>query len=559
MKKEFAPKLFTLLRAGISKKQLSQDIIAGVIVGVVALPLAIAFAIASGVSPEKGLITAVVAGFIISAFGGSRVQIGGPTGAFIVIVYAVVQEHGVGGLTIATFMAGFIIMAMGFAKLGNYLKFIPYPLIVGFTSGIALIIFSSQIKDFFGLPIDNVPADFMEKWVLYAGNFHRINWTAFAIAAGTVLIALNFSRVSNKIPGSIVAIVLSTLVVNRFDLPVETIESSLGEIPNTLSLPVIPEMNMQTIQALIQPAIAIALLGSIESLLSAVVADGMIGGRHRSNMELVAQGAANIFSGLFGGIPATGAIARTATNIKNGGRTPIAGIVHALVLLLIMLVLGPVAKLIPLACLAGVLVVVAWHMGEWHHFFAMMKSNRMDVIVLLTTFFLTVFFDLILAIQIGMILASFIFMKRMSEVTSIDKSTDLLLSHEADDRLFEEELPAIPRGVVLYEINGPLFFGASQKFQEVLTDLGPQPKVLVLRMRHVPFIDATAVNRLREMCTLLLSKGTTIIISGANRNVKQELLQAGLYELIGKHNIHNNIREALQFAETVLQEKGQQR
>ena len=558
MTKEFAPKLFTLLRAGISKKQLSHDILAGVIVGVVALPLAIAFAIASGVSPEKGLVTAVVAGFIISAFGGSRVQIGGPTGAFIVIVYGVVQEHGVGGLTIATFMAGFIIMAMGFAKLGNYLKFIPYPLIVGFTSGIALIIFSSQIKDFFGLPIDNVPADFMEKWVLYADSFHRINWTAFAIAFATVLISLNFSRVSSKIPGSIVAIVLSTLAVYGFNLPVETIESSFGEIPNKLTMPVMPNIDMQTIQALIQPAIAIALLGSIESLLSAVVADGMIGGRHRSNMELVAQGAANVFSGLFGGIPATGAIARTATNIKNGGRTPIAGIIHALVLLLIMLVLGPVAKLIPLACLAGILVVVAWHMGEWHHFFAMMKSNRMDVIVLLTTFFLTVFFDLILAIQIGMILASFIFMKRMSEATSIDKSTNLLASPEAEDRLFEEELPALPKGVVLYEINGPLFFGASQKFQEVLTDLGPRPEVLILRMRHVPFIDATAVNRLREMCTKLLSKGTAIIISGANRNVKQELLQAGLYELIGKHSIHNNIREALEFAETVLQEKGEQ-
>src|SRR5690606_20070398 len=457
----------------------------------VALPLAIAFAIASGVSPEKGLITAVVAGFIISAFGGSRVQIGGPTGAFIVIVYAVVQEHGVGGLTIATFMAGFIIMAMGFAKLGNYLKFIPYPLIVGFTSGIALIIFSSQIKDFFGLPIGNVPADFVEKWILYGQNFDRINWSAFAIGATTVVVALSFSKISKKIPGSIVAIVLSTCAVYWFELPVATIESSFGDIPNKLSLPVMPEINLETIQALIQPAIAIALLGSIESLLSAVVADGMIGGRHRSNMELVAQGAANVVSGLFGGIPATGAIARTATNIKNGGRTPIAGMVHALVLLLIMLVLAPIAKLIPLACLAGVLVVVSWHMGEWHLFFSMMKSNKMDVIVLLTTFFLTVFFDLVLAIQVGMILASFIFMKRMSEVTSIYPSTDLLLTKEVEDKLFEDELNAIPKEVVLYEINGPLFFGAAQKFQEVMSDLDRQPKILILRMRHVPFIDAT--------------------------------------------------------------------
>ncbi len=553
MNKDFVPKLFTLLRAGISRKQLSQDILAGVIVGVVALPLAIAFAIASGVSPEKGLITAIVAGILISALGGSRVQIGGPTGAFIVIVYAIVQEHGVGGLTIATFMAGFLIIGMGLARLGNYLRFIPYPLIVGFTSGIALIIFSSQIKDFLGLPIESLPADFLEKLRIYAQNLHHINWTACIIAVATVLISFNFSRISNKIPGSIVAIVLSTVAVYLLDLPVETIESSFGEIPNHISLPVIPEIDMQTIQALIQPAIAIALLGSIESLLSAVVADGMIGGRHRSNMELVAQGTANVFSGLFGGIPATGAIARTATNIKNGGRTPIAGIVHALVLLLIMLVLGPVAKLIPLACLAGVLVVVAWHMGEWHHFFAMMKSNRMDVIVLLTTFFLTVFFDLIIAIQIGMILASFIFMKRMSEATSIDRSTDLLHTDEDEDILFEEELSSVPEGVVLYEIKGPLFFGASQKFQEVITDLDQQPKILVLRMRHVPFIDATAINRLREMCGQLRAKGTIVIISGANREVKKELLQAGFYQLLGKNNIHDNIREALQHAEEILQ------
>ncbi|HLW19910.1 MAG TPA: SulP family inorganic anion transporter [Cyclobacteriaceae bacterium] len=555
MKSEFVPKLLSIIRLGISKKQLYNDIIAGVIVGIVALPLAIAFAIASGVSPEKGLVTAIVAGLVVSVMGGSRVQIGGPTGAFIVIVYAVVQEHGVGGLTIATFMAGFIILAMGFAKLGNYLKFIPYPLIVGFTSGIALIIFSSQVKDFLGLPIENLPADFVEKWSVYAVNLHHTNWVACAIAVCTVLVSFNFHYISKKIPGSIVAIALSTVVVYFFGLPVETIESSFGEIPNSISLPVIPEINLQTIQALIQPAIAIALLGSIESLLSAVVADGMIGGRHRSNMELVAQGTANIFSGLFGGIPATGAIARTATNIKNGGRTPIAGIVHALVLLLIMLVLGPVAKLIPLACLAGILVVVAWHMGEWHHFFSMMKSNRMDVIVLLTTFFLTVFFDLIIAIQIGMVLASFIFMKRMSEATSIYKSSDLMhLNDTENEVLFEDELASIPEGVALYEINGPLFFGASQKFQEVIGDLHQRPKILILRMRNVPFIDATAINRLGEMCSQLQSKGTTIIISGANHDVKKELLKANVYSQLGKYNIHDNIHDALNRALEVIQE-----
>ena len=557
MKKgEFTPKFFTLLKTGITKKQLSKDVLAGIIVGIVALPLAIAFAIASGVSPEKGLITAVIAGIVVSVLGGSRVQIGGPTGAFIVILYAIVQEHGVNGLTIATFMAGFIIMGMGFAKLGNYLKFIPYPLIVGFTSGIALIIFSSQIKDFFGMPVESVPADFVEKWIVYADHFTEVNWVAFVIALSTVLISLFFIRVTAKIPGSIVAIVLSTVVVYYFDLPVETIETKFGEIPNSISMPQFPQIDFAIIKSLIQPAIAIALLGSIESLLSAVVADGMIGGRHRSNMELVAQGAANIFSGLFGGIPATGAIARTATNIKNGGRTPISGIVHAVVLLLIMLLLAPVAKLIPLSCLAGILVVVAWHMGEWHHFFALFKSNKMDIVVLLTTFTLTVFFDLILAIEIGMILSSFIFMKRMSESTSIKNASNLIESNESfGDRLFEDELNEIPEDVLLYEINGPLFFGASQKFQEVITDLNQQPKILILRMRNVPFIDATGINRLKEICRQLQLKGTTIIISGANREVKRELLKANIYSMISKYNIHDNINSALQRAKNILEKE----
>lgn len=543
---DFAPKLFTLLRTGITKKQITKDVLAGITVGIVALPLAVAFAIASGVSPEKGLITAIVAGLVISVLSGSRVQIGGPTGAFIIIVYAIVQEHGVNGLTIATFMAGFFIIGMGLAKLGNYLKFIPYPLIVGFTSGIALIIFSSQVNDFLGLPIATLPAGFIEQWITYGNNIDHINWIALAIATITVLISLNFYKITSRIPGSIVAIVLSTVAVYFFDLPVQTIETKFGDITNSIFMPSFPDIDLETIQSLIQPAIAIALLGAIESLLSAVVADGMMGGRHRSNMELVAQGTANIFSGLFGGIPATGAIARTATNIKIGGRTPIAGIVHALVLLLIMLLLAPVAKLIPLSCLAGILVVVAWHMGEWDHFWGMMKTNRMDVIVLLTTFFLTVFFDLILAIEIGMILSSFIFMKRMSEATSIKNGKDELnSSDEYDDTLFEEELIEIPTEVLLYEINGPLFFGASQKFQEILTDLNQQPQILILRMRHVPFIDATGVNRLKQMCQKLKSKGTTIIISGANRDVRVELLKASMYTLLGKHNICASISQAV--------------
>lgn len=558
-KSEFTPKLFTLLRTGISKQQLSRDILAGIIVGVVALPLAIAFAIASGVSPEKGLITAVVAGLIISALGGSRVQIGGPTGAFIVIVYGIVQSHGIDGLIIATMMAGIMIIGMGLARLGNYLRFIPYPLIVGFTSGIALIIFSSQIKDFFGLAIDEVPAGFLEKWTLYAHHFSDINWVALGIALGTVLISFNFHRITSKVPGSIVAIILSTALVHFLELPVETIETRFGDIPNTIPLPVVPHIDFAAIQHLIQPAIAIALLGSIESLLSAVVADGMIGGRHRSNMELVAQGAANIFSGLFGGICATGAIARTATSIKNGGRTPIAGIIHAVVLLLIMLLFAPVAKLIPLSCLAGVLVVVSWHMGEWRHFISLMKSNRLDVLVLLATFLLTVFFDLVLAIEVGMILSSFIFMKRMSEAISI-KGTPGIADPDEDhpddhaDVLFEDEFE-IPEGVTVFEINGPLFFGASQKFQDVLRDLKQRPEVLILRMRNVPFIDATGIRRLREIAVQLQAKGTSIVISGANREVKQELLKSGLYALVGKWNIHDDISKAVGRSREILAAK----
>lgn len=550
---EYTPKLFSLLKEGISRKQLTKDVLSGIIVGIVALPLAIAFAIASGVSPEKGLITAIIAGLVISVLSGSRVQIGGPTGAFIIIVFGIVQEHGVDGLTIATFMAGFLIMGLGVLRLGNYLKFIPYPLIVGFTSGIAVVIFSTQIKDFLGLEIESVPADFVDKWLVYFQHLDSVNWIALGLSTGTVLIALNFYRITTKIPGSLVAILLCTLLVYFFELPVETIESKYGEIPNKLALPQIPAINFKIIQELIEPAIAIALLGAIESLLSAVVADGMIGGRHRSNMELVAQGAGNVFSGLFGGIPATGAIARTATNVKNGGRTPIAGIVHAIFLLLIMLLFAPIAKLIPLACLAGILVVVAYHMSEWRHFKGLLNSNRMDIMVLLTTFFLTVFFDLILAIEIGMILSSFIFMKRMSEATTIHNAEKLFGTSEPDgEKMFEDELTYIPKDTMLYEINGPLFFGASQKFQEFLTDLKQEPKVLIIRMRHVPFIDATAITRLEEFTRTLNARGTTIILSGANRQIKEELFKSDLYSLIGKNNVLANINQAIARAEEII-------
>lgn len=550
---EFLPKIVTVFKNGISKKQIEKEIFSGIIVGVVALPLAIAFAIASGVTPDKGLVTAVVAGFLISLLGGSRVQIGGPTGAFIVIVYAIVEQHGVVGLAIATFMAGFIIILMGLLRLGNYLKFIPYPLIVGFTSGIAVVIFTSQINDFLGLGISNLPSDFIEKWKAYFSHFTSVNFMALGIAMGTIFIGLYMHKLTSKIPGSIVAIILSTLVVFYFDLPVETIESRFGEIPSKLTIPEWPSLNFKTIQALIQPAIAIALLGSIESLLSAVVADGMTGGKHRPNAELIAQGTANIFSGMFGGIPATGAIARTVTNIKNGGRTPIAGMVHAMVLLLIMLFFAPYAKLIPLSCLAGVLILVAWHMAEWENFSCILKGNRLDAIILLSTFLLTVLFDLILAIEVGLILSSFMFMKRMGEAMTItNKGVVLEGNHPDTEQLFEDEKLEIPTGVELYEINGPLFFGASQKFQETLQDLHQKPKILIIRLRYVPFIDATGLYRLTELIKNLKKGGTDVLLSGVAENVRQEILKSANLNIIKPHDIFNTIQDAINAAREKL-------
>ncbi|MEZ4943957.1 MAG: SulP family inorganic anion transporter [Cyclobacteriaceae bacterium] len=551
--RQFTPKLFSLLKGGIKKGQVFKDLTAGLIVGIVALPLAIAFAIASGVSPDKGLITAIIAGLIISVLGGSRVQIGGPTGAFIVIVYAIVQEHGVNGLTIATFMAGFILVAMGLARFGNLLKYIPYPLIVGFTSGIAVIIFSSQIKDFFGLTIDQVPADFVEKWKVYALHFDQINWIAFFIAAGTVLIAFNFHRVTTKIPGSIVAILLSTLLVQWLQLPVTTIETAFGEIPNSLSWPSIPHVDLATVKVLIQPALAIAFLGGIESLLSAVVSDGMIGGRHRSNAELVAQGVANCASAMFGGIPATGAVARTATNVKNGGRTPIAGITHAVVLLVITLLLAPYAKLIPMASLAGILVVVAYHMSEWRQFKSLLRGGSMDVLILLATFFLTIIFDLVVAIEVGIVLSSFVVMKRMSDSMSIEDAGDVLADINGNgERLFEEELPALPKGVAIYEIHGALFFGVAQLFQDTINNLQKKPKVLILRMRHVPFIDATGVYRLKEVIKQFSNQKVSIILSGVTTKVLEDLEKADIYSVLEKENLLRNISGSLTRANELL-------
>lgn len=546
----FKPKLVDSLK-NYNRQQFSKDLMAGIIVGIVALPLAIAFAIASGVSPEKGLFTAVVAGFIISALGGSKVQIGGPTGAFIVVVYGIVQQFGVNGLIIATFMAGVMLVVMGFARLGAVIKFIPHPLIIGFTSGIALIIFSSQVKDFFGLQMGAVPADFMDKWMAYAGQLSTINWTSFMIAGITVLIIQLWPRVSHKIPGSLVAILLTTAAVYFLHLPVETIGSRFGSIPSSLPTPVFPAFDLETIKKLIPAAFTIALLGGIESLLSAVVADGMIGGNHRSNMELVAQGTANIFSSLFGGIPATGAIARTATNVKNGGRTPVAGIIHAITLLLIMLFVGKWAALIPMATLAGILVVVAYNMSEWESFVSVFKGPRSDVAVLVTTFLLTVLVDLTVAIEIGMVLAVFLFMQKMIKFSDVSSMTAQSDENSIDaDSVDNYQLP---KQVEVFEITGPLFFGAAYKFKDAMRFIEKPPKILIIRMRKVPIIDATGIKTLQEVHKESSHKGTKIILSEVHSvQVLRELKDARLLFAVGKANVTETFPAAIERSKKIL-------
>ena len=550
----FRPKLLDTLQQ-YSRQKFVKDLLAGLIVGIVALPLAIAFAIASGVSPEKGLYTAVIAGFIISALGGSRVQIGGPTGAFIVIVYGIVQTYGVNGLIIATFMAGVMLIVMGFARLGAVIKFIPHSLIIGFTSGIAVLIFSSQLKDFFGLQMGAVPADFWEKWKTYLQHASSVNYYSLAVAAVTVGIIFLRPKISHKIPGSLIAILLSAIIVQVFHLPVETIGSRFGAISSALPSPVLPALDMTTIKSLIQPAFTIALLGGIESLLSAVVADGMIGGNHKSNTELIAQGTANIFSSLFAGIPATGAIARTVTNVKNGGRTPVAGIIHALVLLLIMLFAGKWAALIPMPTLAGILVVVAYNMSEWESFVAVLKGPRSDIAVMLTTFFLTVIIDLTVAIEIGMVLAAFLFMRKMIQLSDVK-----MLTNEIDDKNRKADDDAIgnysiPENIEVFEITGPLFFGAAYKFKDAIKFIERTPKVLVIRMRHVPIIDATGIKTIEEVYKESKHRGTKLILSEVHSNrVRDELRKTRLLFAIGKANVTDTFAEALERSKTVINE-----
>jgi len=555
--KTFRPQIIDSLKE-YNREKFMADLMAGIIVGIVALPLAIAFGIASGVSPEKGLITAIIGGFIVSFLGGSTVQIGGPTGAFIVIVYGIVQNFGVEGLAVATVMAGIMLVIIGFLKLGTIIKFIPYPIVVGFTSGIALTIFTTQIKDLFGLSMDKVPADFISKWIAYAQNIGSFNFYPLLIGILSILIIIYTPKISKKIPGSLVAIIVMTVIayLMRNHLGITGIET-IGDrfsIDASIPEPTGFFFNMETINSLLPSAFTIAMLGAIESLLSATVADGVTGDKHNSNTELIAQGAANIIVPIFGGIPVTGAIARTMTNINNGGRSPVAGIIHAVVLLFILLFLGPLTTHIPMACLAGVLVIVSYNMSEWRSFKALLKNSKADVIVLLTTFFLTVIFDLTIAIEIGLLLAVLLFLKRIMDVTEVSVIKDELNLSDKDISSVEEKL-IIPKGVEVYEIDGPFFFGIANKFEESMRIIRDKPKVRIIRMRKVPFIDSTGIHNLESLCIKSQKEDIHIILSGVRASVRENLESAGLDTLLGSENICENINLALRRAEEFLEEE----
>lgn len=551
------PQLLTSLKT-YNRQTLTADIMAGIIVGIVALPLAIAFGIASGVTPEKGIITAIISGFIISLLGGSKVQIGGPTGAFIVIIYGIIQKYGIEGLMIATVMAGVFLLLFGLLKLGTIIKYIPYPIVVGFTSGIAVTIFTTQIKDLFGLTIESVPSDFIEKWGCYISHFSTADlWCSIVGILSVVIIALT-PKVSKKIPGSLVAIIVMTvaaLILKNY-FGVTTIETIGDRFSVSSAIPDahMPSMTWDTIKSLVAPALTIAVLGAIESLLSATVADGVIGAHHNSNTELVAQGLANIASPIFGGIPATGAIARTMTNINNGGKTPVSGIVHAIVLLLIFLFFMPLAKYIPMACLAGVLVIVSYGMSGWRSFLALMKNPKSDVTVLLITFFLTIIFDLTVAIEVGLIIACLLFMKRVSEITDVKAVTDEI-NEESDMIKDNAEHLTIPEGVEVYEINGPYFFGAGNKFEEVMAAFGDRPKVRIIRMRKVPFVDSTGIHNLTNLCEMSHNEGIEVVLSGVCEKVHKQLEKARFYDILGNKNICSHINLALERANEIIGEK----
>lgn len=553
----FAPRLVSELRH-YNKEKLAADLMAGLIVGIVALPLAIAFGIASGVSPSQGILTAIIGGFIVSALGGSRVQIGGPTGAFIVIIYGIVSNPDLGlpGLMLATMLAGAFLIMLGVCRLGTIIKFIPYPIVVGFTSGIAVTIFTTQIKDLFGLQTEKLPGDFLSKWGIYFQHFDTLDWVTTAVGILSIVIIALTPKVSKKIPGSLVAIILMTVGVYFLNAHttyhVTTIGDQFGEIKATIPSLQVPNLSWENVKGLFPTAMVIAVLGAIESLLSATVADGVCGDHHNSNQELIGQGVANICTPLFGGIPCTGAIARTMTNINNGGRTPVAGIVHAIVLLVIFLVLMPLAAYIPMSCLAGVLVIVSYNMSGWRTFMQLMKNPKSDVIVLLITFFLTVVFDLTIAIEVGLLIACLLFMKRMAESTQIKVIADEIDPNDETDAEVHEEHLIIPEGVEVYEINGPYFFGIANKFEELMAAMENHPKVRVIRMRRVPFIDSTGIHNLQNLCEMSHREGTHIVLSGVTPNVYSVLEHNGFCKLLGKDHICPNINVALDRAAAIV-------
>lgn len=550
----YKPKLISLLddkENGFSKEQFFKDLIAGIIVAIIALPLSIALGISSGVSPEKGLITAIIAGFIISLLGGSRVQIGGPTGAFVVIVFGIIQNHGVDGLIIATFMAGIILVLFGLLRFGSLIKYIPYPITVGFTSGIAVTLFSTQVKDFLGLSMTKTPSEFIPKWEAYISHMNTTNLYTLAIGLLALIILIFWPKINKKIPGSLIALIVTTLVVFIFNLPVATIGSQFGKISSNIPMPHIPNLNLNTLKALIGPAFTIALLGGIESLLSAVVSDGMIGDKHNSNAELISQGIANMGSSLFGGIPATGAIARTAANVKNGGRTPISGIVHSITLLLIMLVFMPLAKFIPLTTLSAILIIVSYNMSEWRTFKAILKAPKSDIAILLTTFFLTVLFDLVIAIGIGMVVSMCLFMRRVATSIEVNELNENDCSDKSNIDTDMENLK-VGENVLVYDIRGHLFFGAVDTFMNTMKEINDDAKVLVLRMRHTKTLDVTGYKQIKNIALSCKSRNMTLIISELQEQPKKVMRLMGFIDTLGEDHFATNFDEALEKANSLI-------
>ncbi|MDM0931367.1 sulfate permease [Clostridium perfringens] len=550
----YKPKLISLLddkENGFSKEQFFKDLVAGIIVAIIALPLSIALGISSGVSPEKGLITAIIAGFIISLLGGSRVQIGGPTGAFVVIVFGIIQNHGVDGLIIATFMAGIILVLFGLLRFGSLIKYIPYPITVGFTSGIAVTLFSTQVKDFLGLSMTKTPSEFIPKWEAYISHMNTTNLYTLAIGLLALIILIFWPKINKKIPGSLIALIVTTLVVFIFNLPVATIGSQFGKISSNIPIPHIPNLNLNTLKALIGPAFTIALLGGIESLLSAVVSDGMIGDKHNSNAELIAQGLANMGSSLFGGIPATGAIARTAANVKNGGRTPISGMVHSITLLLIMLVFMPLAKFIPLTTLSAILIIVSYNMSEWRTFKAILKAPKSDIAILLITFFLTVLFDLVIAIGIGMIVSMCLFIRRVATSIEVNELNESDCSYKSNIDTDMENLK-VGENVLVYDIRGHLFFGAVDTFMNTMKEINDDAKVLVLRMRHTKTLDVTGYKQIKNIALSCKSRNMTLIISELQEQPKKVMRLMGFIDTLGEDHFATNFDEALEKANSLI-------